>query len=382
MTDLPNTLSQNTAPSTEQHSLPNETQDAQAYEKQLQHKIQGFRDKLSDFYDKPIDVFDSPKSGYRMRAEFRIWHEEDDTHYVMHHTQTKKTYQVHHFAPAHPAIQEIMPVLRNHIERSEVLRRKLFSAEFLVSSQGEMIITLIYHKPVDELWEEEAETLSKALNVYVIGRSRKKKHVIGQDFVTEMLTINNQNYLYRQHEGAFSQPNWHVNTHMVTWAVNQAKPMQGDLLELYCGNGNFTLPLSKEFKRVFTTEINKTSVRALQWGLEENQIENVDCARLSAEECTQALDGVRPFRRLAHIDLHAFNLTTVFVDPPRAGLDSASLAFISRFENIIYISCNPTTLAENLAHLTDSHDVVSAAAFDQFPFTPHLEAGVVLMKRL
>ena len=113
----------------------------------------------------------------------------------------------------------------------------------------------------------------------------------------------------------------------------------------------------------------------------ENGIKNIDHARLSAEEITQALDGERPFRRLAHLNLKEFEFSTVFVDPPRAGIDPDTLNLLSRFRNIIYVSCNPTTLLENLEYLSTSHATVSAATFDQFPFTPHLEVAVRLQQQ-
>jgi tRNA (uracil-5-)-methyltransferase len=71
----------------------------------------------------------------------------------------------------------------------------------------------------------------------------------------------------------------------------------------------------------------------------------------------------------------------VLVDPPRAGLDVGTLDLVSRFDNIIYISCNPETLAENVRYLAGSFQMHRAALFDQFPFTEHTEAGVLLRRK-
>ncbi len=110
--------------------------------------------------------------------------------------------------------------------------------------------------------------------------------------------------------------------------VTVTEHSEQDLLELYCGNGNFTLPLSTRFfRRVLATELAKSSVYAAQWNIEQNQIENTQVARLSAEEFTQAYNGEREFRRLqeANIDLASYDFDTVFVDPPRAGIDDDNL---------------------------------------------------------
>jgi tRNA (uracil-5-)-methyltransferase len=157
--------------------------------------------------------------------------------------------------------------------------------------------------------------------------------------------------------------------------------MGGDLLELYCGNGNFTLPLSRHFEKVLATEVSKASVNALQHNVDANHCKNIALARLSSEELTQALNHVRPFRRLSHLNLADYHFSTVLVDPPRAGLDAETLALIQGFDHILYISCNPDTLVSNLGCLNSSHRVEKLALFDQFPYTHHIESGVFLTRR-
>merc|ERR1712176_803135 len=96
---------------------------------------------------------------------------------------------------------------------------------------------------------------------------------------------------------------------------------------------------------------------------------------------TQALNGTRTFQRMSHIDLSSYNLGTVLVDPPRAGLGPAVSECLARYERIVYISCNPETLHKDLQVFCKTHDVKRVAAFDQFPYTEHLEAGVLLVRR-
>ena len=76
------------------------------------------------------------------------------------------------------------------------------------------------------------------------------------------------------------------------------------------------------------------------------------------------------------------SLGTLFVDPPRSGLDPESVKLMAGFDRIVYVSCNPETLHANLAGIAGvTHDVVRFAAFDQFPFTHHLEAAVYLVRK-
>ena len=154
-----------------------------------------------------------------------------------------------------------------------------------------------------------------------------------------------------------------------------------DLLELYCGLGNFSLPLAQNFRRVLATEISKPSVAAAQYNIAANNIDNVTILRMSSEEFTAAITGQQTFSRLEGIDLASYQCDTILVDPPRAGLDDATLEMVSGYQNIVYISCNPDTLADNLEVLQHTHEIKRFALFDQFPYTHHVETGVYLVRK-
>jgi tRNA (uracil-5-)-methyltransferase len=265
---------------------------------------------------------------------------------------------------------------------TEVLKRKLFAVEFLATTTDECLITMLYHRKLDDTWSEEAKEIEKSLACKVMGRSRKQKVILSDEFVTEKLHIDGKDVLYKQYESGFTQPNPLVNIKMIEWAIKQAKKVgDGDFLESYCGLGNFTLPLSHYFDKVLATEISKRSIHAALENCELNGVNNITFARLASEEMTEALNGVREFTRLKDINLKSYNFSTVLVDPPRAGLDEGTIELISKLENIIYISCNPDTLARDLETLSKTHTVMEAAMYDQFPHTSHVESGVFLVKK-
>ena len=170
---------------------------------------------------------------------------------------------------------------------------------------------------------------------------------------------------------------------MMGWLLEHTSTEDTDLLELYCGIGNFTLPLASRFRNVLATELSKPATEAARWNTEANQIKNIELARLSAEDMTAAMAGERRYRRLAHLksDLTDYQFETLLVDPPRAGLDAQTLDLASQFARVLYISCNPDTLTDNLNTLSATHDIDRLAFFDQFPYTRHLESGVILSRR-
>lgn len=356
--------------------------DPAGYAEQLQAKVARLQALLAPFDAPAPQVFESPREHYRLRAEFRLWREDGQRHYAMFAPGDNRTpILIEQFPVASERINALMPQLKAAWQADEALGHKLFQVEFLTTLAGDALITLCYHRPLDAQWEAAARELAQALGVSLIGRSRGQRLVIGRDYVTEALTVAGRTFTYRQPEGAFTQPNGTVCEHMLGWAYEALGVREHDLLELYCGNGNFTLPLATRVRKVLATEISKTSVAAALHNLADNGVGNVALVRLSAEELTQALNGVREFRRLQGVDLSSYAFGTVFVDPPRAGMDPDTCELTRRFDNILYISCNPETLAVNLEQLSSTHRIERCALFDQFPYTHHMEAGVLLVRR-
>ncbi len=353
------------------------------YAQQLQQKVQRVSVLLAPFYTKALDVFDSPRSHYRARAEFRIWHEGERCDYAMGNMAHKGAISIEECPKVIVPIEERMWKLLEKINASqEVLKHKLFAVEFLATTTDEVLVTMLYHRKLDEAWSEEAKALETELHCKIMGRSRKQKVVLSDEFVTEKLFVDGRIYTYVEYESGFTQPNPAVNVKMIEWAIAQAKKTGGgDLLEAYCGLGNFTLPLSRYFDKVLATEISKRSIHAALQNCTLNGIENITFVRMASEEMTEAIEGKRVFSRLREVDLKAYDFSTVLVDPPRAGLDAGTTALIADMPYIIYISCNPETLARDLETLTQTHEVVDAALFDQFPHTEHVESGVFLKRR-
>jgi tRNA (uracil-5-)-methyltransferase len=357
---------------------------ADKYVEQLKTKTNIIKDSFAQLPMPALEVFESESLYYRLRAEFRLWHDGDDLHHVMFDQTTKEKYQVHHFPPASKLVNDVMINMLLLLKKNETARRKLFQIDYLATLSGEIVVSLLYHKKLDEVWTHEMQRIRTALRqkfkIDIIGRAKKQKIILDKDYVTENLLINKRGFTFKQVENSFTQPNAQVNVMMIEWALDITQNSQGDLLELYCGSGNFSVPLAQNFEKVLATEISKTSVAAAQDNIVENNIDNLKIVRMSSEEFVQAQQGVREFRRLEGINLTDYQFNTVLVDPPRAGLDDSTLDMVSQYQNIVYISCNPDTLKLNLDILLLTHSVTRFALFDQFPYTHHVECGVYLQK--
>lgn len=182
------------------------------YQAQLADKIARLKAMFVDYSMPELEVFESPVANYRMRAEFRIWHEGDDMYYIMFNQETREKYRVDQFPAANRLINDLMPLLMDAMKGSPILRHKLFQVDFLSTLSGEILVSLLYHRQLSEEWITAAQALKQRLNdegfnLNLIGRARKMKVVLDRDYVVEKLQVNGQPYVYKQVENSFTQPN-------------------------------------------------------------------------------------------------------------------------------------------------------------------------------
>lgn len=353
------------------------------YDALLAEKQQRIEEQFAPLSIPKLEVFASEPLHFRQRAEFRIWHEDDRCFHAMFAPGTKTNpIEITDFPIASEQINQLIPKMASALNKQPVLKNRLFQLEYLNTLSGEMLVTLIYHRQLDEEWIAAATKLKNELGIHIIGRARKMRILLDQDYVIEELTVDGKQLKYKQIEASFTQPNAKISEKMLSWARSCTKnSLDHDLLELYCGNGNFSLAMADQFRSVFATEISKTSVHAANDGMELNGIENVKFARVSAEEFTEHMKGTHLRRRLKDMGLEDADFGTVLVDPPRSGLDQESCKMISQYARIVYVSCNPDTLELNLKQLSETHTIERFALFDQFPYTHHVECGAFLVAK-
>jgi len=354
------------------------------YDSQLADKVARLNQLLpKSALDKTQTVFASSPKHYRARAEFRIWHDGDESDYIMFDQKTKEKVSIKACPMAIESIADLMPKLMVEICKEPILRERLFQVDFLATLSGQMLVSLIYRKSIkeDQAWLNAAKGLKAILPItHIIGRARKQKILLDEDFVVEELNVDGKPFIYQQIENSFTQPNAKMAQNMLHWARKMSKDAEGDLIELYCGNGNFSIASSEPYNRVLATEISRTSVASAQYNIAANHVGNVTVIKMAAEEISAALQG-QEFFRLKDVGLKDYDFKTIFVDPPRSGLDDLTRKMVTEFERIIYISCNPETLAVDLESIQKTHEIVETALFDQFPYTHHIESGVFLKRK-
>ena len=351
------------------------------YEEQVEFKKGFIKREFEPFYNGEFEFFASQKAGYRTRAEFGIWREGEELSYTMHGAKAKRVF-IDECPKVAAPIANLMPRLLGALAKNQILKEKLFGAEFISCASG-ILATLLYHKRLGEAEQREIENLARELvghRVTIAARAKGQKLLSGELNLQDRLNIGDKIYKFTFGDGAFIQPNTAVNEKMIAWAKGCVE-RGTDLLELYCGHGNFTVVMAEKFKRVLATEISKSSIANALKNCELNGVDNIKFLRMSAEELISAFGREREFNRLRELDIFSYDFSHVLVDPPRAGLDASVINFIKNYENIVYISCSPQSLKRDMAQLDATHEAVKFAVFDQFANTAHIECGVLLRSK-
>ena len=207
----------------------------------------------------------------------------------------------------------------------------------------------------------EISTLIKKLSSYVTSLYLNDNLIYGTKTITETLG----DYQFLISPASFFQ----VNHNQTINLYNQVKTYLGEgnneVLDLYCGTGTIGIYVSKACKKVTGIELNKSAVIDAYNNIKLNNLTNIEIKLGDVGKVLQAKNAY----------------DAIIVDPPRSGLDTKTKATLLQIKSpkLIYISCNPITLARDLNDLKAIYDIKEITLFDMFPNTYHVES-VVLME--
>ena len=248
-------------------------------------------------------------------------------------------------------------------------------------NSGEILVVLVLASPilpsknnfVKALRKEHPEITTVVVNVndrrtsMVLGE--KEQVIYGKGYITDTLCGKT----FRISPKSFYQ----VNATQTEVLYRQAMEYAGltgkeTVLDAYCGTGTIGMIASDKAKQVIGVELNKDAVRDAVLNAKTNQVKNIrfyqqDAGKFMVEMAEQG----------AKVDV-------VFMDPPRAGSDEAFLGSVVKLspKKIVYVSCNPETLARDLGYLTKhGYKAQKAVGVDMFAMTEELETVVLLQRK-
>ncbi len=251
---------------------------------------------------------------------------------------------------------------------------------------GEVLLTLVINGdgiPDSEgftakITEAHPEIVGILLNI----NKENTNVILGEEFIT----LYGRDYIVDTLAGvklhisapAFYQVNHGAATLLYAKAKELAKPTENDtLLDIYCGAGSIGLSMARDAHELIGIEIVDSAVECARQNALDNGMENAYFFTGDAKYTERMLDN-------AEAELgRKINPTVIILDPPRAGCAKELISYVSALNpsRIVYISCNSSTLARDIALFrTLGYTTDTVAPFDLFPSTGHCES-ICLLRR-
>jgi len=190
----------------------------------------------------------------------------------------------------------------------------------------------------------------------------------GKGYVTDILC----DLKFQISPNSFYQVNKTQTQVLYKEAIKAAKLTKSDiLLDAYCGTGTIGLIMASSVKQVIGVELNRNAIKDAIKNMHNNKIENVIFIGDDASNY-----AIKMARQKQRVDV-------VVMDPPRNGSDIRFMKAVVNLSanRLVYVSCNPTTLADNLVFLSKYYKVNNIQPVDMFPYTEHIETVVALERK-
>jgi 23S rRNA (uracil1939-C5)-methyltransferase len=382
--------SKNRLPSTEHHftsSAPWQIMDLAEESAQKFTYIKNVFKDVAQTSTGEFEVYsDGIREGYRNKIEYSFYYDNDGLHYsfFLRDTKTGKT-PITNSSLAHPTINTVAAKLISYLRERYVIARQLKSVIFRYSYLTKSVCLQLYIKDekfyydqseVELFFKEELD--SKLISGIIFDYSFEKSpaSITTKNFFTigtNLLQEKIGEYSFTYPSYGFFQVNPPVLEYMIQDITDQITLTIPDhaslnLLDLYCGVGTLGISFSKLFKTLTGVELFNDAKKFCELNANNNSIENSTFIEASSEGSLEHFDGKE----------------VIIVDPPRAGLHASVITKLKECEGckfLLYISCNPSTMARDYQELKHQYDIVWQKAYNFYPQTPHVE-HVILLKRI
>lgn len=356
-----------------------------SYEHQLEIKEAILRETLRRTakleLDRPIQVHPSPPWNYRNRSRLQI--------------RTRPEFVLGYFKQASQEVLEVeqCPISSPLINRGIAMAWQLGRAgrvpegvseiEFFASADDSRLLVEVgciedARRVSIRAFAEQLQEAASEITGVVGFRQKTRGHperflAVGNDF----LMYETQRGALRVSAGSFFQTNRHLIDELVQIV---AGARAGDAaLDLYAGVGLFSTALSGDFRHIFSVELSQTSTGDLSYNLPSNG----EAVQTATEQYLARLENSERIGKGAVLP-HTFHKPDLaVVDPPRTGLGESVVRRLAKLgaPQIVYVSCDPATLARDLKILlATGYRIAEAHLVDMFPQTYHIESVLVLTR--
>jgi len=321
-----------------------------------------------------LDPLTGPQWGYRRKARLGVRYVRKKERVLVGFRERARSWlaDLHRCEVLHPAIGERLQVLAETIGSMEA-RELIPQVEVAVDDRN----TVLVFRHLQPLSEADKAILSRfgaehGLHIRLQSGGPATIEPLYPPQQGSLLFENPEFSVAFGFEPAdFVQVNFELNRRMVSQALSLLDVQPGQrVLDLYCGLGNFTLPLARAAEQVVGVEFDEVLLQRAADNAVSNGLDNV---QFHAADLSQGLPQ----------DLSQQHFERVLLDPPRSGAEAVIPALgAMAVERIVYVACSPETLARDLGTLCREYGyrISAAGIMDMFPHTAHVESIALLEK--
>lgn len=254
-------------------------------------------------------------------------------------------------------------VIRSGIRTSEIIVNLVTSSSNLSTFNSKAFVSLLTSLKLNNELVGILHTVNDKIQDTANGEAIRI--LFGRDYYMERI----MDLDFKVRMGSFFQTNVQAAENLYRYAINSIDNVQDKVIfDLFCGTGTITQSLAGAAKKVIGVDISDDAIKSAIENTKLNKINNVSFYRGDVFEVIRNINE-KP--------------DVIVLDPPRAGVNAKALEKIVEFSprEIVYISCNPKTLIDNLYFFEyNRYNIKSLKAFDNFFFTSHVEAVCLLSR--
>jgi len=316
-------------------------------EKQEEFKKEKVEEILKKFlkYNKDVnDIVFSKKFNYRNKVVLHV----KDNKLGFYKNKTNELIEIDKCLLLNPVINDLISYLKNYIELKDIEKITI-----KVGNKTNEVMLIIDGSIA------KYQKLLEIVDVLIIN----EKVMTTKDYITSY--IGNKKYIIKKN--SFFQVNYDISTRMYNKVKDViVKEKSKNVLDLYCGTGTIGIYISDVVSKITGIEVVSDAIEAANTNKKINNVENIEFILGKVED------------KLDFISNN--NIDTVIVDPPRSGLHKKVIPILEKIspKTIIYVSCDPITMARDIKLLSNNYELVEVTPYDMFPNTYHVECVCVL----
>ncbi len=325
---------------------------AYTYQDELEYKVNNVIDifKRNEIDIKPNIIKSDNRYGYRNKITLQV----SNGIIGLYEEDSNKIVDIDKCLLVSDKLNEIIDIIKKNINVNKCSK--------IVIRDTYYGIMIIFYGSINN--EEVIKYLdNRVVSIYTY--DNKYKCIYGEKYLYEMIG----EYKYRISPDSFFQVNSgtvnRLYNKVVEYAIENEK--KDNLVDLYCGTGTIGIYLSKYFNSIIGIELNKQAVEDAKENAKINDVNNIE---FYAGDVGKIIND-------------QIKADVIVVDPPRSGLDKRTKDIILKIKanKIVYVSCNPLTLARDIKELESGYDLGDITLVDMFPNTHHVESVCVLNAR-